>query len=122
MLGAAQFFTCAFIATDPPPRTLVAGQLAVWNAGTILVAVGVPRGQHQARRGGSGAHRGRAGPVRVGAGVVEAPLAAACAVGAALVLRRASAACLGVGALLGVLVATATPWAHGSLLGAHLGL
>ena len=44
VLGAGQFFTCAFLATDPPPRTLVAGQLAVWNAGTILVAVGVPTG------------------------------------------------------------------------------
>ena len=44
VLGAGQFFTCAFLATDPPPRTLVAAQLAVWNAGTILVAVGVPTG------------------------------------------------------------------------------
>ena len=35
---------------------------------------------------------------------------------------QASAACLGVGALLGVLMATATPWAHGSLLGASTGM
>src|SRR6185312_7527190 len=42
VLGAAQFFTCAFLATDPPPRNLVVAQLAVWNAGTVLVAVGVP--------------------------------------------------------------------------------
>lgn len=42
VLGAGQFFVCAFLATDPPPRRLVAGQLATWNAGTVLVAVGVP--------------------------------------------------------------------------------
>jgi hypothetical protein len=42
VLGAGQFFGCAFLATDPPPRRLVAAQLATWKAGTVLVAVGVP--------------------------------------------------------------------------------
>jgi hypothetical protein len=42
VLGASQFFVCAFLATDPPPRRLVAAQLATWNAGTLFVAVGVP--------------------------------------------------------------------------------
>jgi len=42
VLGAGQFFVCAFLATDPPPRQLLAAQLLAWNAGTVLVAVGVP--------------------------------------------------------------------------------
>lgn len=42
VLGAGQFFVCAYLATTPPSRRLVAAQLAVWNAGTVLVAVGVP--------------------------------------------------------------------------------
>ena len=35
---------------------------------------------------------------------------------------QASAACLGLGALVGVLMARGTPWSHGSLVGAHLAL
>jgi nitrite reductase (NO-forming) len=118
VLGAGQFFTCAFLATDPPPRTLVAGQLAVWNAGTILVAVGVPTGSTALVE---------AGAALIGAGLVLFAWALAWMKRRSLqrapwALRwyQASAACLGVGALLGVLMATATPWAHGSLLGAHL--
>jgi hypothetical protein len=40
----AAFFTLgiAFLATDPPGRALVRLQLGSWNAGTLLVAVGVP--------------------------------------------------------------------------------
>ncbi len=41
ILGAGQFFVCAFLATTPPGRRLVAAQLAAWNSGTVLVAVGV---------------------------------------------------------------------------------
>jgi hypothetical protein len=42
VLGAGQFFAGAFLATDPPARWLVRLQLATWNAGTLLVAAGVP--------------------------------------------------------------------------------
>lgn len=42
VLGAGQFFTCAFVATDPPSRRLVGAQLAAWNLGTALIGVGVP--------------------------------------------------------------------------------
>jgi hypothetical protein len=42
VLGAGQFFAGAFLATDPPRRWLVRLQLGAWNAGTVLVAVGVP--------------------------------------------------------------------------------
>src|SRR5215208_696658 len=42
VLGAGQFFVCAFLATSPTPRWLVRAQLVAWNAGAMLVAVGVP--------------------------------------------------------------------------------
>jgi hypothetical protein len=42
VLGAGQFFTCAFLATNPPSRRMVGAQVAVWNTGTILIAVGYP--------------------------------------------------------------------------------
>jgi nitrite reductase (NO-forming) len=44
VLGAAQFFAAAFLATDPPRRRMVQAQLVVWNAGVLLVAVGRPTG------------------------------------------------------------------------------
>lgn len=120
VLGAAQFFVCAFLATDPPPRRLIGAQLAAWNLGTVLVAIGVPTG---------------VGPlVDAGAGLIALGL-----ILFAVALRgmerrslqrmpwalrwyRASAACLGVGGLIGVLMARGTPWSHGYLLGAHLAL
>lgn len=42
VLGAGQFFACAFLATAPPGRGLVRCQLAAWNIGTLLLAVAVP--------------------------------------------------------------------------------
>jgi hypothetical protein len=42
VLGAGQFFAGAYLATDPPRRELVRLQLCAWNAGTVLVAIGVP--------------------------------------------------------------------------------
>jgi nitrite reductase (NO-forming) len=42
ILGASQFFTGAFLATDPPPRWLARGQVLTWNAGTLALAAGVP--------------------------------------------------------------------------------
>jgi hypothetical protein len=41
VLGAAQFFAGAFLATDPPRRELVRVQLVTWNVGALLVAIGV---------------------------------------------------------------------------------
>ena len=118
VLGAAQFFTCAFLATDPPPRNLVVAQLAVWNAGTVLVAVGVPTAT--------------SGMVELGACLIAVGLALFAWALARMSRRslqrapwalrwyQASAASLGAGALVGVLMATGVPWADGSLLGAHL--
>lgn len=120
VLGAAQFFTTAFLATDPPARKLARAQLGLWTAGTVLVAVGIP-----ARL---------TGLTDVGALAILVSLGL---FGASLWLleRRslqharwavrwyyACAGCLGVGALVGVAMARGVSWPHGSLLGAHLAL
>jgi hypothetical protein len=120
VLGAGQFFACAFLATEPPSRRLVGAQLAAWNAGTVLVAVGVPVGV----------------PGLADAGAALVALGLALFAAALRGLQRASlqrapwavrwymacAACLAVGALVGALLARGTAWSHGSLLGAHLAL
>jgi nitrite reductase (NO-forming) len=120
VLGVGQFFVCAFLATDPPSRRLVAGQLLAWDGGTVLVAVGVPTATGSLID---------AGAALIGLGL----LLFAVALGAmrrrslqrarwAVRWYQACAACLGVGALVGVMLARGTPWPYGSLLGAHLAL
>lgn len=44
VLGAAQFFACAFLATSPPSRRLVRLQLSGWSVAVVLVVTGVPTG------------------------------------------------------------------------------
>ncbi|HWG09333.1 MAG TPA: hypothetical protein VN672_10025 [Solirubrobacteraceae bacterium] len=120
ILGVGQFFVCAFLATDPPSRRLAAGQLLAWNGGTLLVSVGVPTDT---------------GPlVYVGGALIGIGLVLFAAALRGMQRRslqrarwavhwyEASAACLGVGALVGVLLAGGTRWSWGSLLGAHLAL
>ena len=118
VLGAAQFFACAFLATDPPSRRMVRGQLGVWNCGTVAVAIGV-----------------RAGPVAL-TGVGGALLLVGLSLFALSLrgMRRrslqrapwatrwylAAALFLAVGAALGPLMDEGVAWAHGSLLGAHM--
>lgn len=120
VLGAGQFFVCAFLATTPPSRRHVAVQLAVWNSGTLLVAVGVPTAT-------SGLID--AGGVLIAAGLLL--FAGALHAMQRRSLQRArwavlwyqgSAACLGIGVLVGTLLARGVTWSHGSLLGAHLAL
>jgi nitrite reductase (NO-forming) len=120
VLGAGQFFVCAFLATEPPSRRLVAGQLLAWNGGTLLVAVGVPTAT------GSLIDVGAA---LIGLGLLLFGYALRAMQHRSLQRARwavrwyqACAACLGVGALVGVMLARATPWPDGSLLGAHLAL
>lgn len=120
VLGASQFFVGAFLATDPPPRALVRGQLLAWNTGAVVLAIAMPMA---------------AGAAVWGA--VALLLAGLALWGAAVAtmsrrsLRRSvwatnwyasAAAFLGLGVLVGSLLAHGTPWAHGNLLAAHLAL
>lgn len=120
VLGAGQYFVAAFLATDPPSRPLVGAQLICWNAGTVLVAVGVPIG---------------ATTVAAVGGVLIAAGLALFAVGLRDMQRRslqrarwavrwyyACAAFLAAGVLAGLGLALDVPWPAGSLLGAHLAL
>lgn len=120
VLGAGQFFVCAFLATTPPSRRLVAAQLGIWNLGTLLVAIGVPAGAD--------------GLVAAGGVLIAGGLGLFAASMRAMQqrsLQRArwavrwyegSAACLVAGVLVGVLLARGTSWPYGSLVGAHLAL
>lgn len=120
VLGASQFFAGAFLATDPPPRMLVRGQLLAWNAGAIVLAIAVPE-------------RGAAATwIAVGALLGGLALwGAAIATMLRRSLRRSpwatrwyvsGAAFLAFGTLGGALLARSVPWAHGNLLGAHMAL
>lgn len=120
VLGASQFFAGAFLATDPPPRTLVRGQLAAWNAGAIMLAIALPEGAGTA--------------VWVAVGLLLAGLALWAAAIATIwrrSLRRspwatrwycAAAAFFGLGMVAGSMLAHGMPWSHGDLLSAHMAL
>jgi nitrite reductase (NO-forming) len=54
ILGAAPFFTGAFLATGPSPRAVRRTQLTAWNAGAVLLPIGV-LGQHSAVTAAGGA-------------------------------------------------------------------
>ena len=120
VLGAGQFFVCAFLATSPPPRRLIWAQLAAWNAGTLLVAVGVPTATSGLVDAGGALIA--AGLVLFALGLRDMEQRSLQRAPWALRWYQASAACLGAGALLGVLMADGTTWPHGSLLAAHLTL
>lgn len=118
VLGAAQFFVGAFLATGPPPRALVGGQLACWNAGTVLIAVGVSQ---------------RIEPAAVlGTALLLAALALFATALRALERRSlqsapwaarwylACAGFLALGMVGGALLAVGPPTAVGDLLSAHI--
>lgn len=120
VVGAAQFFAGAFLATNPPPRGLVRAELAVWNAGTLLVAVGVSRQLVWMSDAG-------AAVLLVGVALYAAALRHL----RSRSLRRApwatrwylgGAAFVAVGIVAGALLARGSSPLPGSLLGAHLAL
>ncbi|MFN8162834.1 MAG: hypothetical protein U0R26_03205 [Solirubrobacterales bacterium] len=120
MLGASQFFAGAFLATDPPPRALVRGQLLAWNAGAVLLAVAIPERADTL--------------IWIAVGMLLGSLGlwgAAIATMRRRSLRRSpwatrwylsGAAFFGLGMVAGSLLARGTPWVHGDLLGAHMAL
>lgn len=120
VIGAAQFFSTAFLATDPPSRRFVLVELVAWAVGSVLVAGAIPVGASVL--------------ADVGATVIVADLVLF-GVGLRALERKslrkarwavrwyyACATFLVVGALVGMLLARGTAWTHGSLLGAHLAL
>ena len=120
IVGAAQFFACAFLATSPPSRRTVRTELLLWNAATVTVGIGVPLS------------------LVALTGIGGTLLLAGLAVFASSLrgMRQRSlqhrpwatrwyltaAAFLAGGAVLGPLMAAETTWTRGSLLGAHLAL
>jgi nitrite reductase (NO-forming) len=120
VVGAGQFFSCAFLATDPPSRRMIGAQLLAWNAGTALVAVGEPTAITLLVD---------AGGLLLAIGLVLFAISLRDMQRRSLQRARwalrwyqACAVCLGLGGLLGLLLARDTPWPQGSLLGAHLAL
>lgn len=120
ILGAGQFFSTAFLATDPPGRRMVSAQLATWSAGAILVAVGVPTRHSMLTDLGGAA-------VIAGLGLFATALwqlehRSLQRARWAIRWYYAAAASLGIGAVIGIAMARTTHWPYGSLLGAHLTL
>lgn len=120
VLGAGQLFVCAFLATSPPSKRLVAAQLAVWNAGTLAVAIGVPTSTEPLVD--AGGILLAAGLALFGASMRAMQWRSLQRARWAVHWYEASAGCLGVGVLVGVLLAGGVGWPDGSLLGAHLAL
>ncbi len=120
VLGAGQFFTCAFLATDPPSRRIVGAQLVAWNAGTALVAIGVPF--KVAVLFESGAALLAVSLVLFAVALREMEGRSLQRAPWALRWYQASAAFLALGGLVGVLLARGISWSHGDQLGAHLAL
>lgn len=120
VLGASQFFVGAFLATDPPPRALVRAQLLVWNLGAILLAIAVPTWASTL--------------TWVAVGLLLAGLVFWAAAIARMVRRSLNrspwatrwylSGCgfLALGLIAGSILAHATLWRHGDLLGAHMAL
>lgn len=118
VIGAGQFFACAFLATDPVQRRTVRAELALWNAAVVAIALGVPLGIN--------ALTGLGGAL-VLAGLVLFVLALWGLRDRSL--QRApwatrwyetAAVFLALGAALGPVMGGHVLWTHGSLLGAHM--
>lgn len=120
VVGASQFFAGAFLATGPPPRSLVRAQLLAWNLGTILIAAG--------REAGISALT-VAGGLSVIAGLVFYILGLRALKGGSLQSfpwatrwYYACAAFLLAGSALGIALAVGLSWSAGDLLSAHITL
>lgn len=120
ILGASQFFAGAYLATDPPPRPLVRGQLACWNAGTICLAIAVPARLPALTIIGAALLLGGLGLYAAGFRAMSGRA-----------LNRApwasrwyllAAALLAPGIVAGVAMANGYLWTHGYLLDAHMAL
>lgn len=120
VLGAAQFFVCAFLATDPPGRTEVRRQLIVWNGGVIATAIGVPADLPWLA--GVGGALVLAGLLLFARSLHAMRRRSLQTAPWAVRWYLAAAAFLASGALLGPAMAADVTWTRGSLLGAHMTL
>jgi nitrite reductase (NO-forming) len=120
VLGASQFFAGAFLATDPPSRPLVRAQLALWNLGTITLAVAVPLAST------AGTYLAAAillaALVLYTAGFAQMRKRSLGSVPWASRWYLAAAVFLSFGLTAGAILATGTSWPHGNLLAAHMSL
>lgn len=120
VVGAAQFFACAFLATNPPRRGPVLAELAAWNLATALIAVGVPAGVVALT--GTGGLLVLVGLAIFSWQLIEMRRRSIQAFPWATRWYQTAALFLALGTLLGPAMADGVPWARGSLLGAHLAL
>lgn len=120
VIGVGQFFTCAFLATTPPSRRLISTQLAIWNAATIAVALGVVAGLDPLVD--LGAFGVLAGLVAFAAGLRDMQKRSLQTARWAVRWLFASTAALAGGAIVGALLARGTLIEGANLLGAHLAL
>jgi nitrite reductase (NO-forming) len=118
VLGAGQFFVGAFLATGPPGRRIVGAQLAAWNAGALLVAVGVERGVPALSD--AGAALLVTGLALLYAGMRDMRRRSLQRARFAVTWYLLAASFLAVGAVLGAALARGVAWTHGDLLAAHL--
>lgn len=118
IVGVGQFFTCAFLATTPPPVRLVLAQLAAWNSAVLLVVLSVPF--DAPRLAELGALICLIGLALFAAGLESMRRRSLQTAPWALRWYRAAAALLAAGALIGAALAGSFGWEYGSLLGAHI--
>jgi nitrite reductase (NO-forming) len=118
VVGASQFFVGAFLATGPPRGRIVVAQAVAWNAGALLVAVGVERGP--APLTDTGAALLLAGLALLHAGMRDMRRRSLQRARFAVTWYLLAASFLAAGVVLGALIARGVAWTHGDLLAAHL--
>lgn len=118
IIGISQFFVTAFLATTPPSRRSVAGQIGCWVAGAIAVVIGISVDANPLTVAGVAlllvtlGLYGRSLSGLHSRSLQSAPWASRWYVACGLWLVG------GVG--VGLMLALDVSWSHGSLLGAHL--
>jgi nitrite reductase (NO-forming) len=118
VLGASQFFAGAFLATDPPPRWLIRGQLLGWNLGALTLAYAVPAGSEALTWLAAACLIATLGAYA--AGLITMRRRSLGSVPWASRWYMAGAAFFAVGIVGGALLATGAAWGYGNLLGGHM--
>ena len=120
ILGAAQFFCTAFLATDPPPRRIVHMQVGAWNLGAAATVAGVALDLTPLF--GFGGLLLLAGLGLFARALINLQRGSLQQAIWAVRWYQAGAACLAIGIVIGLLIAGNVGWPHGNLAGAHMTL